>query len=92
MSQGIELIEDSGSQTPVFASAEARERQEPVHRTVPVTIAGERRMMQVVEVPLGPGGVAGYAIDVEDQEQAHADLARFVRAQRDMLDRLSAGV
>ncbi|HST35415.1 MAG TPA: ATP-binding protein, partial [Allosphingosinicella sp.] len=37
-------------------------------------------------------GVAGYAIDVEDQEQAHADLARFVRAQRDMLDRLSAGV
>ena len=48
--------------------------------------------MQVVEVPLGPSGVAGYAIDVEDQEQARADLTRFVRAQRDMLDRLSAGV
>jgi signal transduction histidine kinase len=29
---------------------------------------------------------------VEDREQARADLARFVRAQRDMLDRLSAGV
>ena len=40
----------------------------------------------------GPDGVAGYAIDVEDQEQARADLNRFVRAQRDMLDRLSAGV
>jgi signal transduction histidine kinase len=49
-------------------------------------------MMHVVEVPLGPAGVAGYAIDVEDREQARADLARFVRAQRDMLDRLSAGV
>ena len=49
-------------------------------------------MMQVVEIPLGPNGVAGYAIDVEDQEQARADLNRFVRAQRDMLDRLSAGV
>src|SRR4029077_20260095 len=61
-------------------------------RTVPATVAGERRMMQVVEIPLGPGGVAGYAIDVEDQEQARAELARFVRAQRDMLDRLSEGV
>jgi signal transduction histidine kinase len=49
-------------------------------------------MMQVVEIPLGPNGVAGYAIDVEDQEQARAELNRFVRAQRDMLDRLSAGV
>jgi hypothetical protein len=46
----------------------------------------------VVEVPLGDAGVAGYAIDVEDREQARADLERFVRAQRDMLDRLSAGV
>jgi signal transduction histidine kinase len=59
---------------------------------VPATIAGERRMMRVVEVPLGASGVAGYAVDVEDREQARADLARFVRAQRDMLDRLSAGV
>ena len=49
-------------------------------------------MMHIVEVPLGNSGVAGYAIDVEDQEEARADLARFVRAQRDMLDRLSAGV
>src|SRR5687767_4881305 len=49
-------------------------------------------MMRVVEVPLGEAGVAGYAIDVEDREQARADLARFVDAQRDMLDRLSAGV
>ena len=67
-------------------------RQEPVHRTVPVTIAGERRMMHIVEVPLGNSGVAGYAIDVEDREQARSELARFVHAQRDMLDRLSAGV
>jgi hypothetical protein len=49
-------------------------------------------MMRVVEVPLGEAGVAGYAIDVEDREQARAELARFVHAQRDMLDRLSAGV
>lgn len=66
--------------------------QAPSDRFVPATIAGARRMMRVVEVPLGNHGRAGYAIDVEDQEQARAELLRFERAQRDMLDRLSAGV
>lgn len=90
--QGIELVEEVEGQSPILASDAVRERQEPATRTVPITMAGERRMMHVVEVPLAGGGVAGYAIDVEDQEQARAELARFVRAQHDMLDRLSAGV
>ena len=92
VAEGIELIEEAGGQSPRIASAEVRDRQEPTSRTVPVTIAGERRTMRIVEVPLGNEGVAGYAIDVEDQEEARAELARFVQAQRDMLDRLSAGV
>ena len=92
IAEGIELIEEAGGETSILASTEPGDRQEPAHRTVPVTIAGERRMMHIVEVPLGNSGVAGYAIDVEDQEEARAELARFVRAQRDMLDRLSAGV
>lgn len=89
---GIELVDESEGRTPLSQAALVREKGEPVARTVPATIAGERRMMRVVEVPLGASGVAGYAIDVEDLEQAHAELARFARAQRDMLDRLSAGV
>ena len=92
IAQGIELIEETSDETSPDSSEEARDRQRPAHRTAPVTIAGARRMMHIVEVPLGSSGVAGYAIDVEDQEQARAELARFVRAQRDMLDRLSAGV
>ena len=92
IAQGVELIEEGDGEAPLIASAELVERQQPVHRTVPVTIAGARRMMHIVEVPLGTSGVAGYAIDVEDQEEARAELVRFVRAQRDMLDRLSAGV
>ncbi len=90
--QGTELIDEADGRSPLRDAAAVIEQQQASRRTVPATVAGERRMMQVVEVPLGPGGVAGYAIDVEDQEQAHADLSRFVRAQRDMLDRLSAGV
>jgi signal transduction histidine kinase len=89
---GIELIDDADGLGPEAAAAQVRDQQQAAYRTVPATVSGERRMMQVVEVPLGPNGVAGYAIDVEDQEQARVDLNRFVRAQRDMLDRLSAGV
>ena len=85
---GVELIDEGGGPAPGGKG----EGGEPEVRTVPATVAGERRMLRVVEVPLGGAGVAGYAIDVEDREQARADLARFVRAQRDMLDRLSAGV
>ena len=93
VAQGIELIDEADGRSPLAdAAAGARPASEASFRTVPATVAGERRMMQVVEIPLGPNGVAGYAIDVEDQEQARAELNRFVRAQRDMLDRLSAGV
>ena len=89
---GIELVDEVDGQSAVEQAAMVHHRGEPATRTVPATIAGERRMVRVVELPLGESGVAGYAIDVEDREQARADLARFVRAQRDMLDRLSAGV
>ena len=92
VTEGIELIDEAGERSPLLASAEVRDRQQSVERTVPVTMAGERRMMRVVEVPVGGSGVAGFAIDVEDQEEARAELTRFVRAQHDMLDRLSAGV
>jgi signal transduction histidine kinase len=89
---GIELVDESEGRPPLSQAALVRERGEPVSRTVPATIAGERRTVTVVEVPIGTKGVAGYAVDVDDREQARADLARFVSAQRDMLDRLSAGV
>ncbi|WP_174275039.1 sensor histidine kinase, partial [Sphingomonas bacterium] len=64
----------------------------PTTRTAAAIIAGERRMMRVTDVPIAGSGVAGFAVDMQDQEDARADLARFADAQRAMLDRLSAGV
>ena len=90
--EGIELVDESAGRDPAREAALVRERGEAVARSVPATIAGERRTMHVVEVPIGSAGIAGFAIDVEEREQARSELARFVRAQRDMLDRLSAGV
>jgi len=92
VARGLELVEAHGGMGPLAAPAAAREEKRAGIRTVPATIAGERRMIRIVDVPLGESGVAGYAIDIEELEEARADLGRFARAQRDMLDLLSAGV
>jgi signal transduction histidine kinase len=90
--RGMELIEGGGGASPRASAASARERNAVITRTAPAIVSGERRMMRVTDVPIGDAGVAGYAIDVQELEEARADLGHFVRAQRDMLDRLSAGV
>jgi signal transduction histidine kinase len=92
VARGLELVEMAPGRNPIAAAAAAQDSGEAVSRVVPATIAGERRSLLVVDVPLGEAGVAGYAIDVEELEQARAAFKRFVEAERDMLDRLSAGV
>nr|WP_301287292.1 PAS domain-containing sensor histidine kinase [Sphingobium sp. OAS761] len=92
IANGTELIEATGGVPPEAAAADAMARGEPVERMVPATIGGERRMMRVVDVPLGSAGVAGYAVDQHALEQARTEHRRLEAAQRDLLDRLSAGV
>ena len=92
VSRGIELIESQGLPGGRAGAAAARDRGAIFTRTAPAIIQGQRRVMRVTDVPIGEAGVAGYAIDVQELEEARADLSLFMRAQRDMLDRLSAGV
>jgi PAS domain-containing protein len=92
VARGLELVEAQGGKGPLVAAAASRDTGAISLRTAPATISGERRTIRIVDVPIGAAGVAGYAIDVEELEEARADLARFERARRDMLDRLSAGV
>lgn len=92
IARGLELVETVDGKTPLAAAAAVREAGHGEAHTVPATIRGERRMIRIADIPLGEAGVAGYAVDVEDLEVARSDLNRFARAQRDMLDRLSAGV
>ncbi|MBB4641630.1 PAS domain-containing sensor histidine kinase [Rhizorhapis suberifaciens] len=89
---GMELVEPIEGVSPMAAAATALESGVSYARLVPATIDGERRMMRVVDVPLGEAGVAGYAIDMHELEQARSEYKRLAEAQRDMLDRLSAGV
>ncbi|MFP5435339.1 MAG: histidine kinase, partial [Alphaproteobacteria bacterium] len=92
IAQGIELVEPVAGLSAQAAAADAVAQDEPVARMVPATIDGERRTMRVVDVPLGVAGVAGYAVDQHELEQARVEHRRLEAAQRDLLDRLSAGV
>jgi signal transduction histidine kinase/PAS domain-containing protein len=89
---GQELVETVDGLTPLAVAARAFESNTPLRRTVTTTIAGTRRAMEIVDLPIRGRGIAGYAIDVHDLILARQATERFRDAQRDMLDNLSAGV
>ncbi|MBD8545203.1 sensor histidine kinase [Sphingomonas sp. CFBP 8760] len=92
IARGLELIEGSDRGGPLAGATAARSHGRPSEQVLPATIDGERRTLRVIDVPLPTGGVAGFAVDIEDLEQARSGAKRFADAQREMLDRLSAGV
>ncbi len=89
---GLELVDASAPGGPLASAVAAREAGRPRMVKLPATIGGARRMLHIHDVPLPTGGVAGFAVDVEELEQARAGSKRAGEAQRAMLDRLSAGV
>jgi signal transduction histidine kinase/PAS domain-containing protein len=90
--RAVELIEPVGGDTPMSHAAKAQAAGAPLERMVSSTIAGERRQLRVIDIPLGPTGIAGLAIDVQELVDARLDIRRLADTQRDMLDKLSASV
>lgn len=90
--EGIELVETINGVSPRDAAAQAKEKGEPFERVVATTIGGQRRTTQVVDVPLGKSGIAGYAIDIQELIDSRKEQRRFNESQRDMLDKISAAV
>ena len=83
ISRSTELI-DAGGPDSAQVSAEAALETGKFHTQMqPATIRGERRMMRIVNVPLPTGAVAGFAIDIQELEDARAELvaARPVAAR-----------
>ncbi len=89
---GSELIDSPGDQGARAGAAAALEGGRPYIRNQPATIGGERRMLKLVDVPLPTGAVAGFAIDIQDLEDARFDLAQNLQSQRDLADRMTAAV
>ena len=88
----VELIEGEGMGGPLAQAANARDAGKALASHAPATISGARRMLRVHDVPLPGGGTAGFAVDIDELEQARSGMKRFAMAQRSMLDLLSAGV
>jgi signal transduction histidine kinase len=89
---GIELIEPVNDETAMTHAAKARDAGQALERMVSSTLAGERRQMRVFDVPLGETGIGGLAIDVQEVMDARGDFRRLADTQRDLLDKMSAGV
>ena len=88
----IELIEPVDGLTAAQVAKQARDKDLPVERIVQATVGTQRRTLNVIDLPLGNEGVAGYAIDIEEMEEQARQLRAFREAQRSMLDQLSIGV
>ncbi|MEQ1688713.1 MAG: PAS-domain containing protein, partial [Sphingopyxis sp.] len=92
VTQQIELVEPIAGRSARDAARSAYDGNEAVARIIPVTVRGERRMVQVVDIAISDVGVAGYAIDRQELEDARSESRRFADARRSMLDQISAGV
>lgn len=88
----IELLEAENDRSPAEIAASSLETQYKSERIVAATIHGARRTLRVSDLPLGQEGVAGYAIDIEEQQQVAREFRAFRDAQRALLDQLSVGV
>ncbi|MEO5578222.1 MAG: histidine kinase, partial [Sphingomicrobium sp.] len=71
---GSELIDSPGDEGARAGAVAALEAGRPYIRTQPATIGGERRMLKLVDVPLPTGAVAGFAVDIQDLEDARIEL------------------
>jgi signal transduction histidine kinase len=89
--RSAELIDAEGEASPRASARQARESGQIVSRMQPAIIRGERRMLRIVNVPLSTGAVAGFAVDVQDLEDARSELARHIESQRELADRMTAG-
>ncbi|MEO5641320.1 MAG: PAS-domain containing protein, partial [Sphingomicrobium sp.] len=88
ISRGTELID---AETARAGAARAMAAGEAQSRNMPATIGGERRMLRLVDVPIATGAVAGFAVDIQELEDARFELARNIQSQRDLADRMTAG-
>jgi signal transduction histidine kinase len=89
--RGSELIDAEGEEGAEAAARAALDTGRVQSRMQPAIIHGERRMLKVVDVPLATGAVAGFAVDVQDLEDARTELLRYIESQRELADRMTAG-
>ncbi len=85
--RGIELLESQARE----AGAASRAEGAVWHGRAPAVVAGERRMLEIVDTPAGRGS-AGMAADVSEAESLRTALDQQTKAHARTLDQLSTAV
>jgi len=88
----IELVEPVDGVTAAQVAGRVLEKGMAIERVVQATLGHQRLALRVSDLPLGHVGIAGYAVDIEEQERQTRSLRAFREAQRSLLDGLSLGV
>ncbi len=57
-----------------------------------IVVDGQRRAMNITHVSASRGSTIGYAVDVGEAEEARSELARYVEAHAETLNKLSTAV
>src|SRR5207302_5749125 len=87
VSRGIELIESQARE----AGAASRGAGAVWRGRAQAIVAGERRMLEIVDAPAGSGS-AGMAADVSELESLRSNLNQQTEAHQRTLDQLSTAV
>ncbi|MFN3670487.1 MAG: ATP-binding protein [Bosea sp. (in: a-proteobacteria)] len=87
VAKGLELLDRSERDGAARARAEGR----AFSKRAPAVVAGQRRTLDIVELPT-PAGFAGMATDMSELEAVRADLQRQMDAHVATLDRLKTAV
>ncbi len=85
--RGIELLDRGGRDAARLARQSSQSFRERLHAVV----AGERHLLDTIEVP-AQIGAAGQALDLSELEQVRSDLVSQMKAHTQTLDRLSTAV
>lgn len=85
--RNLELLDGAGRQ----AAVKARAANTALKARLPVVVAGSRRIFDVIDMPRREGSV-GIAVDVTDEEQMRADLARAIDFHARTVDQLGTAV
>jgi len=86
--QGQQLL-DAATRT---AAANAIAAQTTYRGRATAVVGGERRVLDVIEQPLGDGGSTGFAIDITPLAESEANLKRHLDAHDDTLNQLASAV
>lgn len=85
--RNLELLDGAGR----HAVTKARMANTTLQARMPIVVAGNRRIFDVLDMPMRDGSV-GLAIDVSEQEQMRADLARAIEFHARTVDQLATAV